>query len=179
MKLKKNTLLLILCAVILGGGVFILEARNQQQVALITQQRQIFDFNQEDIKKITIQYSDTTLEIVPIDRNWRAIEPEETIVNDGVMAFLLDLILEGKSDLSLTIPSVKLAEYALESPLGIINIELKNGEFQQILLGKETIDSNLIYALVNPQTNQSNTEILLVSKNWLYAIARDFAEWKN
>lgn len=180
MKIQKSTLSLVLIAIILGGLVYLIEIRSKQQQQEITiQEQKLFNINIENIKKIIIQKSDTTLEFIANENSWQMIQPEELMASDGVMAFLLDLIAEGKSDRIIKIAPNQLSQYGLESPIATITIELNNGQQQQILLGKETIDPKLIYAQVITNNNQSTTEIVIVSKNWQYAIDRDLAEWKD
>ncbi|VEP11454.1 conserved hypothetical protein [Hyella patelloides LEGE 07179] len=180
MKLQKSTLFLVLIAIILGGLVYLVEIRSEQQQQEITiQEQKLFNINVENIKRIIIQKSDTILEFIASDNSWQMIQPEKLIASDGVMAFLLDLIAEGKSDRILEIAPNQLSQYGLESPIATITIELNNGQQQQILLGKETIDPKLIYAQVITDNNKSTIEIVIVSKNWQYAIDRDLAEWQD
>ena len=180
MKLKKNTLLLVLSAILLGTVIYLIEVRSERQKsAIINEQKKLTNIDSENIKKIIIDRSNSTLELMATDNDWQMIKPRQFMINDGVMAFLLDLIQEGKSDRIIKTSPDGLSQYSLEPSLATITIELTNGDRQQILLGKETIDSNLIYANVIPQQTQSYTEVLLVSKNWQYAINRDLAEWKD
>ncbi|HHP7229624.1 MAG TPA: DUF4340 domain-containing protein [Xenococcaceae cyanobacterium] len=186
MKLTRSTWLLLLLAAILGALVYLDEIRREHpsrsKVAVETQQQKLFDFDLEAIQRIVIQRSPATLELVKnSDKSatFSLKQPEEFLVNEGVMAFLLNLIEQGTSDRQIAVSPAQLAQYGLEPPVATITIELKNQQTHQILLGKATINPEVIYAQINPTQDSSPTEVLLVSKNWHYAIERDLQEWQR
>ena len=188
MKLRRSTCLLLFLAVSLGGWVYIYEIRRTEKLSEIkAQQQQIFNFTEDEIQKIIIAKSDRLLEFVRTgdsDRPWQMKQPEDVPASDASVAFLLDLIAKGKSDRSFTIPVSNLSKYGLDQSATKITIELKNQESYEIILGKTNFSDSLVYARVDFSDNSQaitprETTVILVPKNWHYAVDRNLSEWKQ
>ena len=188
MKLKRSTWLLLFLAASLGGWVYFYEIRRTEKINEIkAQQQQIFNFTEDEIQKITIVKSSSILEFVRTEDNtqpWQMEQPEEAPASDGSLAFLLDLITKGKSDRSFIIPISNLEKYGLDQSASKITIELKNQESHGILLGKANFSDRLVYARVDSSTHSQSdtpqeTTVILIPKNWHYAVDRDLSEWKQ
>lgn len=188
MQLKKSTWLLLFLAFSLGSWVYFYEIKKTEKIdRAIALQQQVFNITEAEIQKITITKAENTLTFVRTennDRPWQMKQPEDVPVNEGTIAFLLDLIATGKSDRSFTVPSSKLARYGLDKSATKISLELSDNSSQEIILGNPNFNDRLVYALVNPPNNpqaksDSQITVLLVSKNWHYAVERDLSEWKQ
>lgn len=188
MKLKKSTWLLLFLAFSLGGWVYFYEVIKPEKINKIeAQQQQIFNFTEDEIKNLTIAKAENILTFVRTENSnqpWQMEQPEEGAANDATIAFLLDLITTGKSDRSFTIPISNLSKYGLDHSATKITIELTNQKSHEIILGNANFSDRLVYAQVDPNPNSqantsSETTIILVSKNWHYAVARDLSEWKS
>ena len=200
MKLKKSTWFLVFLATILGGWVYFYEVKLAAQRNIIEQQAQkIFNFDANNIQKITISHSNSTLarsqnpaetalsptflELVKTPNqssSWLMKQPETFAINQGVISFLLNLIEQGTTERKLLITKEQLSQYELDQPVASITIQLNNQQTYQLLLGKETLNPEVIYAQINPTVVNSNkTEVVLVSKNWHYAVLRKIEEWKD
>ncbi len=188
MKLKRSTWLLIFFALILGGWVYFYEIRGTEKRSQIqTKQQQIFNFTEEEIKKITITKSENVLEFVRTgnsDRPWQMKQPKDVPASDATISFLLDLVAKGKKVRSFAIPVSNLSQYGLDQSATKITIELKDRESQEIILGNANFSDRLVYARVNSSTNErattaKDTTVILIPKNWHYAVERDLSEWKQ
>ena len=188
MKLKRSTWLLIFFALILGGWVYFYEIRGTEKRSQIeAKQQQIFDFAEEEIQKITIAKSEEILEFVRTgnkNQPWQMKQPENVPASDASIAFLLDLVAKGTSDRSFTIPVSNLSQYGLDETATKITIELNNQESHGIVLGNSNISDRFVYAQVdslanNQETARTETQVILVAKNWHYAVNRDLSEWKQ
>ncbi len=185
MKLKRNTWLLLLLATILGGWVYFYEIRGQaKRTQIQAEQKQIFNFTEEAIAKITIERSNVTLELVRTgdsNRPWQMKQPEDVPASDATVSFLVDLLVRGERDRSFTVPATQLEEYGLDNPQTKISVTLNNGQIHQIFLGQPNINDKSLYAQtdLSKKNNNQETEILLVPKNWQYAVERDLQEWKE
>jgi hypothetical protein len=181
MKLQKNTLLLILLASILSVGVYFYEIRTELNKTENQQEQQLFTVQEKDIQKIIIHRRDRNLEFVRSPNNsesWQMKSPQDVPAEDGRMAFLLDLLVNGKKERSFTVPQQQLSQYGLEKPIGKITIETNNKQTQEIILGNPALEPTTIYAqIINPQGNNSEIEIVVVSQNWQYAIEPQVSEW--
>ncbi|MGK7899503.1 MAG: DUF4340 domain-containing protein [Xenococcus sp. (in: cyanobacteria)] len=181
MKLKKTTWILMIIAFVLSGWVTLYELPRQRQKANNITQQKIFNIEENQIRKITINKPDMILEFVAIAdqaNSWSMIKPEETPADDAVMAFLTDLLATGTSDRVITLDHNSLAEYGLEEAIATISFTTTDEQNYKIILGKSTIGDRFIYAQVFSNTAIDNN-IVLVSKNWQYAIDRDLQEWKS
>ena len=188
MKLKGSTWFLLFLASSLGGWVYFYEIKATEKISRIeAKQQQIFQLTESEIQKITIAKSDNTLEFVRTgDKNqpWQMKQPEDVPASDATISFLLDLIANGKSDRSLTIPLSDLSKYGLDKSATKITIGLKNKESHEIILGKANFSDRSVYAQLTPDNNPQTTTaketpVMLVPKNWHYAVDRDLSEWKQ
>ncbi len=184
MKLRRTTWFLLGLALLLGGFVYVYEIQGKpQREAIEAKQKQIFTFPEKEIKELTIERAEQTLkfERTKDDRNpWLMKQPEEVPVNDGVISFLLNLLAKEQSDRSFTVSSDRLSQYGLDKPLATITIVLENGKKHQLILGKPDFQDKFIYALTQPPTNnKQKLEVILISKNFQYAVEREIEEWKQ
>ena len=190
MKLQKSTWFLLCLAISLGGWVYFYEIKlESQKIVQEKQAKKIFDFDIKNIQKITITRPIQTSQewqslklkkSQNISPSWWIEQEKAFPANPGVISFLLNLIEQDTSERKLLITPKQLSQYGLDQPIARINIQLDNQQNHIILLGKETINPDLIYAQINPaKKDLETTEIVLISKNWHYAVIRDFKEWKD
>ncbi len=183
MKLTRNTKILVLLAVILTVWTFGYEIiNNSQQSITQTEQKQLFQFQEPDIQKITIIKPNLTLELVKIDQSqsWQIKQPKNMPANNGRVAFLTDLLINGAKQRSFWVDPGRLAQYGLHSPATKIIVSLDNNQTYQLALGKSGIEENTIYAqIISPLQDRAEVEVLLISKNWQYAVDPDLKAWKK
>ena len=179
MKLQKSTWALLATALILSGVVYVYEFESNRE-AVETQQQQLFSFEEEDIQAITIQKQNQ----IRFERSgkepfsWQ-MQPQNVPANDAAVSFLLDLLVQGKSDRSFTISPNQKSEYGLNQPSARIQIELKNQEKHELILGNTNFDNQFIYAQVDPPKQAEQLTVNLVSINFQYAVDRELEEWKQ
>ncbi len=191
MKLKTSTWFLLFLAISLGGWVYFYEIRlENQRITQQSQENKFFDFDLKNIQYITIiRPAETSPEwqLLKLTKNqdisnssWQIEQPQTAPVNEGVISFLLNLIEQDTIKEKLLVSHKQLSEYGLDRPVATITIQLNNQQIHTILLGKETINSQLIYAQINPSKKESSPiEVLLVSKNWHYAVIRELKQWRD
>ncbi len=191
MKLKTSTWFLLFLAISLGGWVYFYEIRlENQRITQQSQENKFFDFDLKNIQYITIiRPAETSPEwqLLKLTKNqdisnssWQIEQPQTAPVNEGVISFLLNLIEQDTIKEKLLVTHKQLSQYGLDRPVATITIQLNNQQTYTILLGKETINSQLIYAQINPSKKESSPiEVLLVSKNWHYAVIRELKQWRD
>lgn len=185
MKLPRTTLILIFLALGLGGFVYFYEIRGATQREEIKEkQQQIFSFAADDVQSLAVKTKDLTLNL---ERNsqsdnpkWLLKSPVSEPANDAIVSYLMDLLVDGKSDRTLSTPANQLGEYGLDQPQATINITLKNQKTHQLILGKPDFNRRFVYAQADsaPQPN-GNVNVLLVSTDFENAVNRDLSEWKQ
>ena len=184
MKLKKTTWVLVGITFILGSAI----ALNEWEFApkreeLQEQQKQIFSFTEEEIQVITIEVGDQNIQIKRAedkDYTWQMEKPEKVPVEDGIVAFLSDLLVDGESESTLDIENRELKEYGLDKPFATIQVELEEGKKHQIILGNPDFSDKFVYALKDyDEEKEAEAKLLLVPMNFKNAVDRDLAEWKR
>ncbi len=181
MKLPKTTLILILFALGLGGFVYFHEIKNKtQQTVIKTQKQKIFSFTAADVQSLTIKIKDTTLQIETRNTSekpqWEIKSPISALANDAIVAYLMDLLVEGKSERTVSVTPTELSEFGLDKPVATIDVKLKNQQSHQLILGKGDFNNQFLYAQAD---GNKNMNLLLVSKDFVNAVNRDISEWKQ
>jgi hypothetical protein len=181
MKLPKTTLILILLALGLGGFVYFYEIKNKtQQTATKTQKQKIFSFTAADVQSLTIKIKDTTLQIEKRNTSekpqWEIKSPISALANDAIVAYLMDLLVEGKTERIVSVTPTELSEFGLDKPVATIDVKLKNQQSHQLILGKGDFNNQFLYAQAD---SNKNMNLLLVSKDFVNAVNRDLSEWKQ
>ena len=184
MKLQRTTLILLVTASLLGGFVYFYELQGApKREAAKTTKQPIFAFKEDQIQSLTINRDEKTLEIERVsgkETGWRMKTPKDVPASNASVAFLLNLLVEGKSDRSFPIKTNQLSEYGLDKPAAMVKVKLKNQQTHQLILGKPDFNRSFLYAQTNPsiQTPQS-LKVLLVPIDFEYAVNRPMSEWQT
>ncbi|BAY94569.1 MULTISPECIES: DUF4340 domain-containing protein [unclassified Tolypothrix] len=185
MKFSRTTLILILLALGLGSFVYFYEIRGATQREEVKEKKQqIFTFTADDVQSLKIATAKLSL---ALERNpqdnppkWLLKSPVSEPANDAIVSYLMDLLVKGKSDRSLSIPANQKGDFGLDNPQATINITLKNQQSHQLLLGTTNFNRRLLYVQADPSVKpDGNIDILLVSTDFENAVNRDLSEWKQ
>lgn len=185
MKLPRTTLILILLTLGLGSFVYFYEIRGATVREEVKEQKQqIFSFAEDDVQSLTVKTKKLTLNLErsPESSNpkWVIKSPISGPANDAIVSYLMDLLVKGNSDQTLSTPVKELGEFALDQPQATINITLKNRQSHQLILGKSNFNRRLLYAQADPATKpDGNINVLLVSTDFANAVNRELSEWKQ
>ncbi|MEH2026430.1 DUF4340 domain-containing protein [Nostoc sp.] len=186
MKLPRTTLILILLALGLGGFVYFYEIRGATQREEIKEQKQkIFSFGENDVQSLTVKTKKLTLNLERSSESssnpkWLIKSPISGPANDAIVSYLMDLLVKGNSERTLSTPAKQLEEFALDPPQATINITLKNRQSHQLILGKSNFNGRFLYAQTDPATKpDGNINVLLVSTDFANAVNRELSEWKQ
>ncbi|AFZ16798.1 hypothetical protein Mic7113_0898 [Allocoleopsis franciscana PCC 7113] len=186
MKLQRTTLVLLITATLLGGVVYYSETqRAQNQEATKTTKEPIFSFKEDQIQSVTLYTAQETLEFDRVSgktTNWRMKQPKEAPASDAAVAFLLNLLAEGKSDRSFFVPTKDRQEYGFDQPFATVKVQLNNKENYRLILGKPDFNRSFIYAHVAPAPQSQSPEqlkVLLVPIDFEYAVNRPISEWQS
>jgi len=185
MKLPKTTLILVLLSLGLGGFIYFHEIKGVNQREAIKENKpQIFSFTADDVQLLSIKTQNPPLILEhrnPSERpQWLIKSPILELANDGIVSYLMDLLVQGKIERILSIPAHQLSEFNLDRPQATIDIKLKNQQTHQLILGKLDFSGNFVYAEVDPNLSKSgNINVLLVSKDFTNAVNRQLSEWRQ
>lgn len=186
MKLQRTTLILLLLALSLGGFVYFYEIRGSSQREEVKDNKQpIFSFKEDDVQSLTIKTQKQTINLEHSGKSegtkWLMKSPSVVPASDAIVGYLMNLLVEGKSDRTIPISSDRLSEFGLDRPQATIDIKLKNQQTHQLILGQPDFNRGFLYAQVDPATQSSkgNINVLLVSTDFENAVKRDLSEWKQ
>jgi hypothetical protein len=185
MKLQKTTWVLLIVALFLGGFVYFYEiVGTPQREAAKEAEKQLFSFEEDEIQRVNIYIGEDSLKFERVSEpepGWQMTEPKDVPASDPSVAFLLNLLVEGKSDR--TIPNVSpetLKEYGLDKPQAMVTVRLKNGETHEIILGKPDFNNSFLYAQIDPFSDKSQqSNVFLVPMDFEYAVNRPLSEWEQ
>ncbi|MFN6512997.1 MAG: DUF4340 domain-containing protein [Nostoc sp. CreGUA01] len=185
MKLPRTTLILILLALGLGSFVYFYEIRGASQREEIKEENQrIFSFSEDDVQALTIKTTKLTLNLERSNQSneskWLIKSPISEPANDAIVSYLMDLLVKGKSNRTLSTPKNELGQFGLEQPQATIDITLKNQQSHQLILGKNNFNGRFLYAQTEQATKpDSNVNVLLVPIDFENAVNRELSEWKQ
>jgi hypothetical protein len=203
MKFQRTPLILLLTALLLGGGVLIYETQvNPKQEAAKEEAKKLFSFKEEDVQTLSLTTPAQTLSFekrpaespkanqkpdqkqksqVATDAFvWWMVAPTQTVANDASVAYLLNLMATGKQEQSITAPATQRAEFGLDKPIAIAEVKLKNQQTHRLVLGKPNFDRTALFAQVDPPTDpKKDLAISLVSNDFQNAVNRPLSEWQT
>ncbi len=108
------------------------------------------------------------------------ISKEKVYANEAYVSFLLEQLVSQRSQQTLTATPAQIKEYGLNPPFAIIEVILKDQKIYQMILGKPEFSGNAIYAQINPPLPETeNQTVLVVSRNFQYAVDRTLEDWKQ
>ncbi|MEQ8466381.1 DUF4340 domain-containing protein [Coleofasciculus sp. E1-EBD-02] len=185
MKLQKTTWVLLIVALFLGGFVYFYEiVGTPQREAAKEAEKQLFSFEEDEIQQVNIYIQEESRKFERVSEpepGWRMTEPKEVPASDPSVAFLLNLLVEGKSDRIIpNVPPENLKDYGLDKPQAMVTVRLKNDETHEILLGKPDFNNSFLYAQIDPFSDKSQqSNVFLVPMDFEYAVNRPLSEWEQ
>lgn len=183
MKIKRSTVLLLLAALVLGG-VTLLVVQTQQpasEQAENTTEQNLFSFKEDQVQSFTLENQSDSYAFEQNDEEkWQMVAPEQAPASDASIAFLLDQLVTGKSERSITVPAGDRADFGLDNPVATVEVTLDNQETHKLVLGGYDFNRSFIYALVDPPADENaDLQVFLVSPNFENAVTRPREEWKQ
>ncbi|NJL09477.1 MAG: DUF4340 domain-containing protein [Calothrix sp. SM1_7_51] len=180
-------MILILLALSLGGFVYFYEIQGKTQREEVEEKnKQIFSFTADDVQALTITTNNTTISLERNSNNddqatkWLLKSPELAPASNASVSYLMDLLVDGKTNRTLSALANQISEYGLDKPQATIEVKLKNQKSHQLVLGKQDFNQRFIYARADSITKpDGNIDILLLSTDFLNGVNRDLSEWKQ
>lgn len=187
MKIKPTTLGLLLAALALGGVVALVaqqpaprSADNDQGQSITEAEQPLFAFQEADIQSLTLQTRLRTLKFErDKDGKWQMLEPEKAVASDPSLAFLIDLVVSGKTPRTITAPLTDREQFGLHQPIATLDLTLKDQKTHQLIIGDYDFNRTYFYAQVDPPADAKELQVVLVSPNFDNAVNRPVDEWKQ
>ncbi len=192
--------MLLLVAVVLGGGVWIYDAAiAPKQEERQAQQQQVFDFEMERIRGMTLEREAYTIQLTRLaepgeirsedgttfeNANWEYTilkdgnpQGEATPANEAYVVFLLSVLENAKVDRSIEIEAEEIAEYGLDEPVATLQIDLDSGETHRLAVGTRDFSDSFVYGTTDSSEGEALT-VLLLPTNLDNAVDRTLEDWK-
>ena len=199
--LKRRTLLLLVSAIALLGGVLLFEGNRSLTTAdgeadqsgeptLSSDGQQdgelMFPFAEEDVETLTVERPADTVAFEKSEADiWQMTAPEEGVAEPGAIAFLLTQLTNPSTN-TLTVPSDALSDFGLDNPTATVNLTA-NGSDYQLTVGTADFTGDQLYVQATEgtikettseeATDASEVEIHLVSGGFDNAINRPTPDW--
>jgi hypothetical protein len=172
----------------LGGFVYFYEIKGEpQRQAALVKQKPIFSFTKDQVQALTIKTQEQTLQFERMEQNagkksslseWQMKAPNDNPASDPYVSYLLNLLVDSKSNRILSVPATQLPEYGLDKPLATVEVKLNNQQTHQLILGKPDFNNSFLYAQVDPLKSPSGQlNVLLVPLEFQYGVNRPLSEW--
>ena len=133
----RNTFLLLLVLVALGGYVYWVELPDQKREA---EAKKFVSLTKDAVTAIALDYPDHAIALAKNDQgDWRIAKPVDADADDPVVNNMLTAIAEADTSRTLENVGDKLAQYGLAPPEATVTLTLKDGKpFPAIKVGKTT-----------------------------------------
>ena len=152
--IKKPTLIVLACAIILGAVVYYFDwKRGKLEKPEADATKPAFSLQADDISSLTIsrpaKAGEPATRIEKRDGEWRIVQPIETEADNGVIEGIVDGI--ARAHISQTEPSGRdrLKAYGLDTPEVSIELQLKSGAKHKLVMGNEDFTSLYAYSIVD------------------------------
>lgn len=190
--LNRGTLVLIGCAIALGGAVLLIENRDDTATDITEPETELastsqetgefmFPFAESDIESFTLSRPD---EVLTFDKDedgfWRMSAPQDAEAEGGAIAFLLNQ-LTSTAVRSLDVAPDTLERFNLITPEVTIDL-VAEGQPYQFLIGDAdfTGDQRYVRAIATAEAEEEDPETIdihLVSGSITNAVERPTEEW--
>ncbi len=132
----RNTLVLLLVLLALGGYLYFVERPSQEREA---EEKKLVSLKKDDVTGLTLTYPDRAIALEKnAEGQWRLTQPVAADADGPVVNNMLTAIAEADVTRSLDDVGDKLASYGLAPPEGTIALTLKQGSVPPIKIGKTT-----------------------------------------
>ncbi len=196
--LKRRTLLLLVSAIALLGGVLLFEGNRSLTTAdgELDQSGEpapssdgqqtgelMFPFAEEDVETLTVERPADTVAFEKSEEGvWQMTEPEAGLAEPGAIAFLLTQITNPSAN-TLNVPADSLNDFGLDKPTATVNLTANGSAYQLAVGGTDfTGDQLYVQATEGPEAEETDAdalevEIHLVSGGFDNAINRPTSDW--
>jgi hypothetical protein len=152
--IKKPTLILLLCAIALGVGVYYFDyKRSLNPKPAEDAPKPAFTFQASDVKSLTISRpilaSEPSLHFELRNGAWQIVQPIETEADQSALEGIVNDIANAKIAQSEPGTPDRLKAFGLDSPAVSLEIQLQNGSKHTVLLGNKDFSGVSAYSIVD------------------------------
>lgn len=152
--IRKSTLFVLLCAVILGAVVYYFEGkRDREKSAAEDTSKPVFSMQASDVTSFTLSHpaqpSQPAIRFEKRGGVWQIVQPIETEADQSTAQGIVDLLAESR--ISETEPGTpdRLKAYGLDPPQVSVEFQLRNGAKHTLLVGDKDFAGTSVYTIVD------------------------------
>jgi hypothetical protein len=152
--IKKPTLIVLLCAILLGGVYYYLNWKSgKAEKAPADTPKAAFAIQASDVASIAVAHpAKPDQPLIKISRaggNWQIAQPVETAADSSVVDQSIDNLASAR--ITQTEPDTpdRLKAFGLDPPKVSVELQLKNGAKHTLLIGDKVFDGSSVYAIVD------------------------------
>ena len=153
---KKPTLIVLLCAIVLGAAVYYFDWKKGEEKKLDTTDtsRPVFtSFQGSDIRSFTISHpAQPAIPAIQFEKrsgDWQIVQPVATKADQSTAGGIVDQIASARVAQTLPGAEDRRKAYGLDPAQISIDFQLANGARHSILLGKQDFTNEYAYAIVD------------------------------
>ena len=147
--MKRNTLILLLLAAVIGVVVYFLEIKpGKPRDEKTDESKPAFAFKREDISSISITRSGQTVTVEDAGGKWTISQPLTAQANQSAVDSIVSNLTSAKIERTLTPSAEEIKSFGLEEPAVTVEIKLKSGETQNMKLGAKDFSGLSAYAQI-------------------------------
>lgn len=158
--IKKSTLLVLACAIILGGAVYYFQWRSSTHPKPVEASgKAAFTLQASDVSSLTIvhpgQKDEPEVHLAKQNGTWNITQPLETGADASAVNGITDGLASARITQSEPGTPDRLKAYGLDSPRLELDFETKDGAQHKILMGDKDFTGSYVYSLIDGEKNVS------------------------
>jgi hypothetical protein len=152
--IKKPTLIVLVCAAILGGVYYLVQWRSQKAEKASTDTfKPAFTVQASDITSLTVarpaKPEDAAIRLSKETGNWKVVQPVETSADGSVVDTSCDNLTSAKITQSEPYAPDRLKAFGLDPAKVSVEFQTKNGAKHTLLIGDKVFDGSSVYAIID------------------------------
>jgi hypothetical protein len=166
--IKRPTIVVLLCAIVLGGLVYYFDwKRGNEEKPAVNASKPAFSIQASEIKSITLTHfaepSTPSIRLEKTGDTWNILQPIETQADQPTVDGIADQL--ASAIVSQTEPGTadRRKVYGLDPPQVSLEFQLRNGSKHTILIGKKDFAGDSAYTIIDGAKNVSLLPQLLAT----------------
>lgn len=159
--IKKPTLIVLVCAIILGGAVYYFQWRKSKNpsAAAVDNGKPAFSLKSSDVADLAILHpgeaNEPAIRLANQNGQWNITQPLETDADQSEVKGIADGL--ASAHVSQTEPGTpdRLRAYGLDSPRLELDFQTKSGAKHKVLMGNKDFTGSYVYSLIDGGKNVS------------------------
>jgi hypothetical protein len=152
--IKKSTLIVLVCAALLGGVFYYLDWKSQKaEKSPTATDKPAFTVQTSDISALIVtrpvKPDDPAIRLEKSGGNWKIAQPMETAADGSVVDQSLDTITSARISQTEPYAPDRLKAFGLDPPKISAELQLKNGTKHTLLMGDKVFDGSSVYAVID------------------------------